>query len=59
MTFVPRTKDARVKLQRPTGPPAPGSRTLACGHTTTAPPLTTGARTLYTCPQGCGLQPTR
>lgn len=47
-------------------PPTPGSgsvgrRTLAlkCGHTTSGRPVTEGVKTLYFCPEGCGLQPTK
>lgn len=32
---------------------------LSCGHYTTRAPLTTGARVLYSCPEGCGLKTRR
>lgn len=53
-------------MPRQTGkdfPPPPGSgsvgkRTVAlkCGHTTSGRPATEGVKTLYFCPEGCGLQ---
>lgn len=53
-------------MARQTGkdfPPPPGAGkvggrqvSLKCGHTTGARPVTEGVKTLYFCPEGCGLK---
>ena len=39
---------------KPAGNGSVGPTKLACGHETHVPPVITGARTLYQCPNGCG-----
>ena len=53
--WVPRTKIERNKLREKTTVFAAKKVILKCGHETTAQPIVTGAKTLYSCPAGCGL----
>ena len=48
------TKPSRTG--RGAGDGSVGPTLLRCGHETHKPPLVTGAKTLWSCPEGCGLQ---
>lgn len=41
--------------QPPAGDGRVGPTLLGCGHSTHDKPLVTGPKTLYECPEGCGL----
>lgn len=43
------------RSERGAGDGKVGATPLACGHETHGGPLVTGAKTLYSCPEGCGL----
>jgi hypothetical protein len=50
------TRPSRRSRGAGDGKIGPNTVTLSCGHTTNRPPLTSGAKTLYSCPEGCGLK---
>jgi hypothetical protein len=42
------------RSERGAGDGRVGSTKLRCGHETDEPPVVTGQKTLYRCPEGCG-----
>jgi hypothetical protein len=56
MTWVARSKSDVAKLRDHPLPHEAPNRLLRCGHLTSSAPAVSGAKTLYRCPNGCGLR---